>query len=533
MNTTFEQQVIRAEIGDNFFEIVDRLFDNAPRTVCAELIQNARRANATTVDFRFKTVGDGLCVTVTDDGAGIDNMADLLRIRSSGWGEETRRKEDPAGMGFFCLCRMRNLKVLSKGRQVFLGDSCEALKGLTDAVVESTDKYVDGTRIEFDWPLMDLYQLRDSIMEVGRHAPVKVTVDDQPIVQDSIKPKSTISEFENDNVRVYIYRGGYSARLLFNFHGLIVNDEFPKDIKDFCAIVDVKDTSKLQMVLPARNAIVRNEYYLELLEEIQRCIYKIIKQEDCHSLPYCCWEEARALGVELPPATPKLKTWASKSRRVAVDTSRIPLVMNRENFSRGNFESLVAALHDDANFCLYVEDRSMVGYEWYDAIQKVTRVHYEQAGNIVDRMTGPRSASNLGISVTIDWNADEPIVFKTPILIGRVGYGDECYNSASSRAGGFYIDPECKLTEEDIGKLIDSAWQTGFLSDPQKKDWNRQRTLDIRRCTGDPTDALENAIVSIVQDALASIDNLANYAGSEISIKCSVDAEGKAKIHRM
>lgn len=534
MNTTFEQQVIRAEIGDNFFEIVDRLFDNSPRTVCAELIQNARRANATIVDFNLKKSGDGLHVTVTDDGDGIDDMADLLRIRGSGWSAETRRKEDPAGMGFFCLCRMNNLKVLSKDRQVFLGDSCEALKGLTDAVVESADDYVDGTRLEFYWPIMDVYQLRDSISEVGRHAPIKVTIDGEPIVQDSIKPKLTLSEFENDDVKVYIYRGGYSARLTFNFHGLIVTDEFPKDIKDFCAIVAVKDTSKLQMVLPARNAIVRNEYYLELVGEIQRHIYEIIKGEDSHSLPYCCWEEARALGVDLPPAAPRLKTWSSEFRRVDIDKSRTPLIMNRETLFRGSFESLTAALRDDDNFCLYAEDRAMIGYEWYDSIQKVTRINYEQDGDIIDRLMGTRAASNLGIRVTIDWNDDEPVIFKAPILIGRVGYGDEYYNSAVSRAGGFYIDPEFKWNNEDeICKLIDSAWQTGFLNESQQKDWNRQRTLDIRRCIGDPTEALEHALLSTIQDALASISNLATYAGSTITVTCSVDAAGKAKIDRV
>lgn len=537
MNTVSDQQVIRAEISNKFFEIVDRLFDNSPRTVCAELIQNARRANATTVDFNFERlsferVGDGLPVIVTDDGDGIKNMADLLRIRGSGWSEETRSKEDPAGMGFFCLCRMNNLTVRSKARQVFLGEACEALKGVIDAVVESTDAYVDGTQIEFDWPLMTAHQLRDAITVVGRHAPIKVTIDGSPIVQDSIRPTSVLSEFENDDVKVYIHRGGYGARLVFNFHGLIVDDEFPQDIKDFCAIVDVKDTSKLQMVLPARNAIVHNVYYSELLEEIQRRIYDVIKHENSHSLPYRRWEDARLLGIDLPPATQKLKTWKSSVSRVNIDDSRTNLVMNRGS-SRGKFESLAAALEGDDQFCLYEEDVCMEGYEWYDAIQKVTSIQYEQDGEIIERISGVKSVGGLGISVTLDWNHDEPIVFKAPILIGRVGYGDENYNSAISRAGGFYIDPECKWDEDDICKLIDTAWQNSYISNSNKKEWNRQRTLDVRRCIGDAAEALEYTLLATIQDAFSAIDNLASYAGSVVTVKCSVDDEGKAKIERI
>jgi hypothetical protein len=59
MNNTFTippQKKIKAEITDNFFGIVDRLFDNAPKTVFSELLQNARRAGATLVTIVLQKV---------------------------------------------------------------------------------------------------------------------------------------------------------------------------------------------------------------------------------------------------------------------------------------------------------------------------------------------------------------------------------------------------------------------------------------------------------------------------------------------
>jgi hypothetical protein len=457
-------------------------------------------------------------------------MSNLLRIRGSGWSEETRKKEDPAGMGFFCLCRMNNLMVRSKGRQVFMGNSCEALKGLNVAVVEFCHDYVDGTELEFDWPSISIYQLRDAITSVGRYAPIKVTIDGEPIKQESIKPKLVLREFENEDVKVYIYQGVYGARLMFNFHGLLIDDEFPNSIKDFCATVDVKDTSKLQMVLPARNAIVRNIYYRELLEEIQRTIYETIKDEKAHDLPYRCWQEAKSLGVDLPPANQELKKRFSDLHRVIIDSSRTPLIMNSLDF-RGKFESLAAAIEQDGIYCLYEEDRSMSGYEWYDAIQKVTNVHYEKDGNLLNRIDYSRSASGLGIIFVLDWNDESPIVLKAPILIGNVVYGDEIYSEAVSRAGGFYIDTEFNcLDEARLCKLIDSAWQTQYLNDSQRREWNRQRTLDVRRCIGNASAALEHTIRDTIQDALSQIDDLSSYAGSVITVQCTVDESGNAKI---
>lgn len=65
----------------------DRLFTGTLDGRIIELLQNARRAGATKVTISNR---DG-CVTVKDNGPGIDDFAKLLDLGGSGWDESASR----------------------------------------------------------------------------------------------------------------------------------------------------------------------------------------------------------------------------------------------------------------------------------------------------------------------------------------------------------------------------------------------------------------------------------------------------------
>jgi glucose-6-phosphate-specific signal transduction histidine kinase len=91
MTTTIQAQVTPTTLSK-----VSRLF-NASLTDCLnELLQNARRAQASTVTV---TIDADRRLTVTDDGTGIAHPQTLLTFGKSDWSEVTQRQEDPAGMG--------------------------------------------------------------------------------------------------------------------------------------------------------------------------------------------------------------------------------------------------------------------------------------------------------------------------------------------------------------------------------------------------------------------------------------------------
>jgi hypothetical protein len=143
---------IRARIGDGLLAKADRLFRNDDRGVFVELLQNSRRAGATLVDVTIEEVAEELphcIVTIHDNGAGIQDFAQLLIPGESGWSEGTKKTEDPAGMGFYALC-LSGVEV-SSGNQ-YVNIPPEAFLGKADSLVEVRDHAIPGTRLRFSRP---------------------------------------------------------------------------------------------------------------------------------------------------------------------------------------------------------------------------------------------------------------------------------------------------------------------------------------------------------------------------------------------
>ena len=89
-----------------------RLGFSNPETVLSELLQNARRAGATAVNFTCQ----GNCLTIEDDGCGIGDFQNLLSVAESGWDAETIEREHPFGIGFLsALYSCRRITVISAG----------------------------------------------------------------------------------------------------------------------------------------------------------------------------------------------------------------------------------------------------------------------------------------------------------------------------------------------------------------------------------------------------------------------------------
>ncbi len=94
-------ETITAHVNQRLLTKADRLFTGTLEGRIIEILQNARRAGATTVEI---TNREGI-VTVRDNGQGIEDFAALLDLGGSGWEEALEASEDPAGVGLFCLSK--------------------------------------------------------------------------------------------------------------------------------------------------------------------------------------------------------------------------------------------------------------------------------------------------------------------------------------------------------------------------------------------------------------------------------------------
>lgn len=111
--------------------------------VLAELLQNGRRAGATSISITFDA--DTQTLVVTDNGCGITDMQHLLTVADSGWDAKTCTSESPFGMGFLStLFTAQAVKVESKGKQISF-NTVDAINRESIAV-ESSD-FIGGTRV--------------------------------------------------------------------------------------------------------------------------------------------------------------------------------------------------------------------------------------------------------------------------------------------------------------------------------------------------------------------------------------------------
>lgn len=86
-------------------------------TVLGELMQNARRAGATSVQFEFAP--ETKILQITDDGCGISSLETLLTVAESGWDADVVAQEHPFGIGFLsALFACRHIAVVSKSGRI-------------------------------------------------------------------------------------------------------------------------------------------------------------------------------------------------------------------------------------------------------------------------------------------------------------------------------------------------------------------------------------------------------------------------------
>lgn len=95
------ETTVRAGVNETkLFSSLKHLFSSST-SFLGELMQNARRAGASKVDFAI--TADRRTVVITDDGRGIRDFQPLVTFAESGWDEQTMLSDRPFGMGLFSI----------------------------------------------------------------------------------------------------------------------------------------------------------------------------------------------------------------------------------------------------------------------------------------------------------------------------------------------------------------------------------------------------------------------------------------------
>lgn len=140
------QTAIKVKINESaLIRNLGAVFTNKTK-VLSELLQNGRRAGATSIGITFND--ETKTLVVIDNGCGINDMQNLLTVAESGWDSETISIESAFGMGFLAtLFTAKAVKVESKGRQVAFATSTAI--NMDSIAVESSD-FIGGTRVTLE-----------------------------------------------------------------------------------------------------------------------------------------------------------------------------------------------------------------------------------------------------------------------------------------------------------------------------------------------------------------------------------------------
>jgi hypothetical protein len=278
-----------------------------------------------------------------------------------------------------------------------------------------------------------------------------------------------------------------------NFHGLVIHTHLPKVEwrwnRTLTVWIDVIDCPDLQLVLPARKEVVRNQFFENLKTECHQAIYQYIALQ-CgngipHQLPYQDWLRAKELGIELPEAARTLSAYVPRTanpddwesaeevsvaeRTIVFDADLEP--PDAQAFWRG-FEN--AGLP----YCLVAAWDKYRGYSWYEQLPKLSDVTFQI--QIGDRtLTPEKAATEAGqvrpdgilITATIVHSdgTSEIISFTTDVAF----YDEEVFYWSDMECVTLFVTKDSTIEVESLVELLKQSFF--YPSDHSSSDsWTTQ-----------------------------------------------------------
>ena len=400
---------IRARVHGSALKRVTKFWASRPIEIFTEVLQNSRRAGATRIHVTVETLARAagrapepselrLAVTVTDDGAGIEDPAVLLSFGENGWSDEMVAREDAAGMGILSLAH-RGCRISSRPRtpdgQAGQGWSVDLepdhFTGQSDALVrcDDTAPYPSGTAVRFE-ATESADMIRAALASAARHYPLPVTFEGDALERKAFLDGAVHAEAWN-GLAFGVYRDrrqGYMEPDL-NFFGLTVPVRLPT-VETVHGTVwsvraDVVDCPRLELILPARREPVENAFLAEMRKAARLAIYRAMAADPEPRPAFVDWTRARDAGIELPPPPQVLRPW--RPSIADIDDWREPpqpmpagpgaLIMDCDPEPPEAQALWRAAERSGLAEGLFEADRRLEGYGWYDRLDRITGIDTE------------------------------------------------------------------------------------------------------------------------------------------------------------
>jgi len=244
---------------------------SANRKVLSELVQNGRRAQATSITIRSEVDDDGKCMLVVeDDGIGIQDFANLLTVAQSGWNDAIIDKEQPYGMGALAMLFFGSkVHVESNGRAITI-DTEAVLNGedIGEAQPVSGAKR-HGTRIAIYESCATPKELHSWAWELAKYSSIPIIFNGEELSrdcsEDAFISSGQYTRYDTPYGRLYLK--GFADSLVVVVQDLEVHKPMFWDKR---AILFADNELKARM--PDRDQLINHQ---ETMEEIKQHISEI------------------------------------------------------------------------------------------------------------------------------------------------------------------------------------------------------------------------------------------------------------------
>ena len=371
-----------ATVAPEAMSRVSRLFNAGLGDALNELLQNAPRSGASGVTIeRIEDPAFGPALRFADNGPGLVDCRSLFTLGRSAWRDGIVQAEDAAGMGFMSLAT-RGARIVAQkcgcdGSWV-LDASAAAFAG--EAPVIGSDGPTDHRGVTVMFPLKPSDDVAAAVTRSARFCPLAVTLDGERIeAQDFLQDARHIETWAGIRIGIFDSVGHGFRNDNVNFFGITLRADLPWIGQVFhhdChARIDVKDCAALRFVLPARKALVRDEFLEDLQAHIRTVMFRYIATREGHSLYFEDYQRAGRCGVDLPEASMLLRRFTPRFADSTRDhCGRIETVTPRALLFDGGEgpiedQTIAHALgRMDDDLVLYQPERLFAGYTWYDTL---------------------------------------------------------------------------------------------------------------------------------------------------------------------
>lgn len=382
------RNTIKAIASPGAINAASRLFNASLEDVINELLQNSRRAGATKVEIAINCGK----LWYRDNGCGLEDPQTLLSLGGSGWDAETQQNEDPAGMGFFSLSKREIVFVKSRDWSVVLDpDVFSGAKTAQVRLNNSEGFHIDFTLTEAEEAVVfgGKANAVRTVERCARYYPLPVFCDGVELPHES---------FLNNCVQTLKWQGvtlGVTSmrhdrpegrERNINFHGLTMKYDLANLVcnhESWKVLADINGCHQLKMTPPRREAIVEDEFALQLKQQALKLLLSYLMSKD-HDLGYEWFVKAQELGVDnLKESQAKLFTFAPDSADPSiypdtdkVSTEDVPVVLvDAQNMDAHEQQLLWLALGRSPR----LEGRTVVagnpayrGYAWYNRLPMIS-----------------------------------------------------------------------------------------------------------------------------------------------------------------